>query len=60
VQSFVWSFVQAFVQTFVQAFVQTFVRAFVQMFVQASRDDSGDVCTDDYIRDCRAVRRDVL
>ena len=51
-ESFVWSFVQAFVQTFVQAFVQ--------MFVQASRDDSGYVCTDDYIRDCRAVRRDVL
>jgi hypothetical protein len=29
------------------------------MFVQASRDDGGDVCTDDYIGDCRAVRRDI-
>ena len=29
------------------------------MFVQASTDDGGDVCTDDYIGDCRAVRRDV-
>jgi len=52
--------VQTFVQAFVQTFVQTFVQAIVQMFVQASRDDSGDVCTDGYIRDCRAVRRDVL
>ncbi len=51
---------QTFVQAFVQTFVQTFVQAIVQMFVQASRDDSGDVCTDGYIRDCRAVRRDVL
>ena len=31
-----------------QTFVQAFVQAFVQMFMQASRDNGGDVCTDDY------------
>jgi len=39
--------------------VQAFVQAFVQTFVQAFRDDGGNVRTDDYIGNCRAIRRDV-
>ena len=40
--------------------MQAFVQAFVQTFVQAFRDDYGNVSTDDYIGNCRAVRRDVF
>ena len=29
------------------------------MFVQAFRDDGGNVRTDDYVGNCRAVRKDV-
>jgi hypothetical protein len=36
------------------------VQAFLQTFrVDIYRDNSGDIRTDDYIGDCRVVRRDV-
>ena len=40
--------------------MQAFMQTFVQTFMQAFRDDYGNVCMDDYIGNCRAVRKDVF
>ena len=42
-----------------QSFIELYVSIRTDVRADIYRDDGGDICTVDYIGDCRAIRRDV-